>query len=179
MPPDGPEPPPGSLGPPPLPAANEALFKSALLGVLARAGDRNRHVQQSACSALAVMQEHAGGWRLRLCGCLCVHSLAPVQDAASAMRCARSCVTAEAPRTHSCPGLATNGSVLQPHLPVILDTVAAGLGAYGKRNLRCLLDVLVTLAGIVGPALGDPALTQRFMPQVCVPGVGACKPVAF
>jgi hypothetical protein len=32
-----------------------------LTGMLARVGDRNRLVQQSACSALAVMEEHAGG----------------------------------------------------------------------------------------------------------------------
>ena len=123
MPPDAPEPPPGATGPPPLPAANAALFERALGGVAGRVGDRNRHVQQSACGALAVMIEHASA--------------------------------------------ATNGAALHPHLPALADTVAAALQAYGRRNLRCLLDVLCTLASAVGPALGDPALAQRFMPQLC------------
>jgi transportin-1 len=127
MPPDAPAPPPGAAGPPPLAAANEAMFSSALAGVLARVGDRNRLVQQSACSALAVMQEHAGA--------------------------------------------ATNGAALAPHLPVLLDTIAAGLQHYGRRTLRALLDALCTLAAVVGPPLGDPAIAQRFMPQVgCVRG---------
>jgi hypothetical protein len=60
MPPDAPAPPLGATGPPPLAPANEALFDSALAGVLKRVADRNRTVQQSACSALAVMEEHAG-----------------------------------------------------------------------------------------------------------------------
>lgn len=59
MPPDAPAPPPGAPLPPP-PPANEALFGGALRGVLGRVADRNRAVQQAACSALAVMQEHAG-----------------------------------------------------------------------------------------------------------------------
>jgi hypothetical protein len=61
MPPDAPAPPPGARGPPPLAPANEALFDAALAGVLRRVGDHNRTVQQSACSALATMEEHAGG----------------------------------------------------------------------------------------------------------------------
>jgi len=130
MPPDAPAPPPGSHGPPPIPAANEALFKSALGGVLARVGDHNRHVQQAACSALATMLEHAGA--------------------------------------------ATDGGALLPHLPAMLDTAAAALQRYGRRTLRQLLDVLCTVANVVGPALGDPALAQRFMPQVC-PAVCAVK----
>jgi hypothetical protein len=63
LPPDAPEPPPGSQLPP-LAPANVALFERALGSVLARVADRNRHVQQSACSSLAVMEEHAGGrWK--------------------------------------------------------------------------------------------------------------------
>jgi hypothetical protein len=57
--------------------------------------------------------------------------------------------------------------VLRSQVPAILDTVAAALRVYGRRTLRALLDVLSTLAGVVGPALGDPALSQRFMPQLC------------
>jgi hypothetical protein len=56
--------------------------------------------------------------------------------------------------------------VLVPKLPTILDTMGAAAAAYPRRTLRALLDVLVTLASVVGPAIGDPALTPRFMPQV-------------
>ncbi|GBF88521.1 transportin-like protein [Raphidocelis subcapitata] len=121
LPPDAPEPPPGSRLPP-LAPANVALFERALGSVLARVADRNRHVQQSACSALAVMEEHAG--------------------------------------------VATRGEVLRSQVPAILDTVAAALRVYSRRTLRALLDVLSTLAGVVGPALGEPAVAQRFMPQL-------------
>jgi hypothetical protein len=88
----------------------------------------------------------------------------------------RPCTTARRPalrpHTQKLTAAATNGKALLPHLPSILDTLAAGLQHYGRRTLRVLLDALSTLAGVVGPALGDPALAQRFMPQVKPLGAG-------
>lgn len=93
-----------------LPQFVELLLKAML--------DRNKRVQNAACSAFAILEEEA------------CEALVPV-------------------------------------LPFIVDTLVFAFGAYQRKNMAALYDVLGTLAESVGAHLNRPEHVQKIMPLLC------------
>ena len=59
----------------------------------------------------------------------------------------------------ACSALATleeaAGLDILPRMTPVLETLAAALGVYGRKNLRILYDAISTLADAVGSALAE------------------------
>ncbi|EGD72422.1 hypothetical protein PTSG_00441 [Salpingoeca rosetta] len=95
----------------------QKLFDDTVKALLHTVNDRNKRVQQAACSAFAQLEEVA-------------------EDR------------------------------LEPHLPLIIDTLMHAYKTYQRKNMVVLYDAIGTLADSVGPALAHPELVERLMPPL-------------
>ena len=167
-------------------AGGAGQFEAVLQALLAHVTDRNRKVQEAACSALATLEEAAGGhmvpyvkvWFGGVLVWICVFFV--VYFGTYTCVFCRFCVCVQcvvlmtmANTTSRGPGPHTASPTTHHCLPAhchhpqpILTTLGAALNVYSRRNLRILYDALSTLAEAAAPALQTPEGRALLMPPL-------------